>query len=74
MGRLDEGVFRGECGRSRCDSVADESPARADALHDADVGRSADHGAAATGLGFANLGVARFQHFSLGKLRFSFAE
>jgi len=35
---------------------------------------SADHGAAAAGFGFANLGVTRFQHFSLGKLRFSFAE
>ncbi|PWJ94169.1 hypothetical protein C8D77_101853 [Mesorhizobium loti] len=35
---------------------------------------SADHGAAAADFGFADLGVTRFQHFRLGKLRFSFAE
>jgi hypothetical protein len=35
---------------------------------------SADHGAAATQFGIADLGVARFQHLRLGKLRFSFAE
>lgn len=35
---------------------------------------STDHGTAAADLGFANLGVTRFQHFGLGKLRFSFAE
>lgn len=34
----------------------------------------ADHGAAATDFGFADLRVARFQHFRFGKLRFSFAE
>ncbi|GLQ79943.1 hypothetical protein GCM10007881_34620 [Mesorhizobium huakuii] len=35
---------------------------------------SADHGAAAAGFRLADLGVARLQHFGLGKLRFSFAE
>lgn len=35
---------------------------------------SADHGAAAAGLGVADLGVARFEHFCFGKLRFGFAE
>ncbi len=35
---------------------------------------SADHGAAAAGLGVADLGVAGFEHFCFGKLRFGFAD
>lgn len=35
---------------------------------------SADHGAAAAGLGVTDLGVARFEHFRFGKFRFGLAE
>ena len=35
---------------------------------------SADHHAAAGDLGFAQARVARFQHFGLGKFRFSFGK
>lgn len=55
-------------------AIAPMSYALADTLTIWISAGSADHGAAAAGFGFANLGVARFQHFSLGKLRFSFAE
>jgi hypothetical protein len=35
---------------------------------------SADHGTATACFSLADFGVARFEHLSLGKLRFSFAE
>ncbi len=38
------------------------------------IDKSADHGAAAADFRVADLGVARFEHLRLGKLRFSFTE